>query len=160
MGDRNLLQTVLQYCWYSGILCVKVQWQKQLVLNFANTMSKVEAENNYACVLPVFQHLPLARDGKEGPRLRIVLNVCLFFRRKRSDWGDGASHPRGSFAWQISTLSHELDTCLNVPVVEGNPIKICYCSWMCWLKVLTTWGTREKMWLVICCTVGYVEIGR
>lgn len=69
----------------SGILCVKVQWQKQLVLNFANTMSKVEAENNCACVLPVFQRLPLARDGKEGPRLRIVLNVCLFFRRKRSD---------------------------------------------------------------------------
>lgn len=127
---------------------------------------RVEAENNCACVLRVFQSLPLARDGwrmgkGEGPRLRSVLNVCLFFRRKRrSDWDDGASHPRGSFAWQISTLSHELNTCLNVSVVEGNPIKVCCCGWTCWLKVLATWATREKMWLVVSLTVGHVEIGR
>jgi len=97
--------------------------------------------------------------GWEGPRLRSVPNVCLFFqRKKRSDWDDGASHPRGSFVLQISTLSHEMNTCLNHLEVEGNPIKVFCCGWTCWLKALTTWTTGEKMWLAVSCMVGQVEI--
>lgn len=55
--------------------------------------------------------------------------VCFFRRKRRSDWDDGASHPRGSFASQISALSHELNTCQKVSMVEVNPIKVCCCGW-------------------------------
>lgn len=155
MGGRNLLwRMVLRFCWYSGTTVFKSTMAEANGFKLCQyNEHKVEAENNCACVLRVFQSLPLARDGwgmgkKEGPRLRSVLNVCLFFqRKKRSDWDDGASHPRGSFTSQISTLSHKLNTCLNVSVVEGNPIKVCCCGWTCWLKALTTWATGEKMWL-------------
>lgn len=55
--------------------------------------------------------------------------VCFFRRKRRSDCDDGASLPRGSFASQISALSHELNKCQKVSMVEVNPNEVCCCGW-------------------------------
>lgn len=150
MGGKNLLsRAVLWFCWCSGTTvfkCTVAQVHAFELFQYYEYRVE-EAKNNYACV---FQSLPLARDGwrigkKEEPRPRSVLNVCLFLKwKRRSDWDNGTSHPRGSFVWQISILSHELSTCLNISVVEGNPIKVCCCGWMCWLKEAAVWATKEE----------------
>lgn len=81
---RNLFwRMVLGFCWYS----------RTITITEANGFGlcqynehRVEAENSCACVLHIFQSLPLARVGwgmrkKEGPRLRSVpcrMFVCFF----------------------------------------------------------------------------------
>lgn len=136
---RNLFWgMVLRFCWYSRTTVFKSTMAEANGFELCQ-YNKVETENNCACVLPIFQNLPLARVGwgmrkKEGPRLRSVLNVCLFFSEEKEKW----------LRWWCFTSQREFRFTDKHPesqaeyVPEGfNGRSKCYQNLLLWLGVLT-----------------------